>query len=201
MWRSQGKDFPAVGWIRPHQRPGISPSVPVESLIPVFFLVQWSKSLQPHLCCLMLEQAKKWHLWSHFKPLGALLVSVRDKFQYGSFWSWKCVANRNCSKKAGESVCSCPQDTRLASALPFSLSCDLRGLSVGLGFVPFVSWPFDWPGCQWCWTVWGAELRLTKPTSHKDINLLTKPMLLAQAQEEAIFQLQWEVYVSTKSFL
>lgn len=104
-------------------------------------------------------------------------------------------------KKAGDPVCGCPWDTGLASALPFSLRCDLQGLSEGLGFVPFVSWPFDLPGCRWCWTVWGAELTPTKPTSHKDIKLLTKAMLLAQTEEEAIFQLQWEVYISAKSFL
>lgn len=74
-----------------------------------------------------------------------------------------------------------PQDTGLASALLFSLRCNLQGLAVELGFVPFVSWPFDWPCCWWCWIVWGIE-----PTSHKDIKLLTKPMLLAQTRRSNI---------------
>jgi len=85
-------------------------------------------------------------------------------------------------RKAGDPLCSCPWDTGL-----LSIRCDLQGLSVGLGFVPFVSPPFACPGCWWCWAVWGAELRPTKPTSRRGIELLTKLVLLAQAQEEAMF--------------
>lgn len=104
MWHSRDKDFLAVGRIGPHRRPGTSPSMAVESLILglvfFFFLVQWSKNLEPHLCCLILRQGKKpWHFWSDFKPLGPLLALVRDKLQCGSFWLWKYDANRNCSKR------------------------------------------------------------------------------------------------------
>lgn len=99
-------------------------------------------------------------------------------------------------------VCSCHQAQGWQLTLLSSfLKCELQGFCrTRVCPICFLA------GCWWCWAVWGAELRLAKPTSHKGIKLLPKAVLLAQAEEEAvlsveaIFQLQGEVCVSTKDF-
>lgn len=130
-------DFLAIGQIRSHQRPGISQS-PIESLSQVliqlggFFFVQWHKNL--------ISLYLYWHI--------SVLITL--------------ILERWCQKKLFKKPGSCPwlppgPGAGVGSAvLPQMWSVGFFGR---IRVCPFASWPSDWPSRQWCWIMWGAELK------------------------------------------
>jgi len=160
-------DFLAIGQIRSHQRPGLSQSAYWESE-PSFDSVGWVF----FLC----SGIKTWSLCIY-----------TDTFRCWSLWSWKGDAKRNCSRSL-DPAHGCPQGLGLVLALLFSLRCDLWGFSVGLGFVPLLLGLLTGQADSDAELCGELNLSPTEPTLYKGVKHLTKPGLLAQIQEEAIFQ-------------
>lgn len=141
--------------------------------------------------CLLRVWAKFWFGWVGFFLCSGIktwsLCIYTDTFRCWSLWSWKGDAKRNCSRSL-DPAHGCPQGLGLVLALLFSLRCDLWGFSVGLGFVPLLLGLLTGQADSDAELCGELNLSPTEPTLYKGVKHLTKPGLLAQIQEEAIFQ-------------